>query len=114
MKAVFLAVGLLACSTLAAQAECIGSGSYQVCSDSYTDPDGSVHIRSYDTEGNDYSVDSNINSLPDGGREITSSDSAGNSYSVKSWSDNEGVHSVDSEGNECTITKDGTVIGCGE
>jgi hypothetical protein len=114
MKALFFAAVLLAASTIAARAECIGSGSYQVCSDSSTDPDGSVHIRSYDTEGNSYSVDSNIDQLPDGGQEITSSDSEGNSYSVKSWSDDEGVHSEDSEGNECTIMNDGTVIGCGE
>lgn len=74
--------------TASAQAECFGKGSYRVCSESYQNANGDFHVRSSDTEGN--------------------------SYSVKSWSDFTGVHSVDSEGNECTITNSGVVIGCGE
>ncbi|MGV2103976.1 hypothetical protein [Rhizobium sp. 21-4511-3d] len=100
--------------TPCAQAECVGEGSYRVCSESYQDADGDFHVRSSDTEGNSYGVDSTTRTLPGGSTEIRSDDSEGNSYSVKSWSDSTGVHSVDSEGNECTITNSGVVIGCGE
>ncbi|MER9624024.1 hypothetical protein NKI98_21765 [Mesorhizobium sp. M0222] len=98
----------------AARAECYGEAEYQVCSDSYVDPNGDIHARSYDTEGNDYSLDTESRQLPGGGNEVTSSDSEGNSYSIKSWSDSAGSHTVDSEGNECTITPLGTMIGCGQ
>jgi len=97
-----------------ANASCYGNGDYLVCSDSYTDSSGDLHVNSYDTEGNSYSVDTESRDLPNGGHEISSSDSEGNSYSVRSWSDSEGVHSRDSEGNECTITSGGGIIGCGQ
>ncbi|TCP80825.1 hypothetical protein C8J31_11466 [Rhizobium sp. PP-CC-2G-626] len=112
-----LLIAAAAAATLTASAvnaECFGEGSYRVCSDSYQDADGDIHVRSSDTDGNSYSVDSTTRTLPGGGSEITSADSEGNSYSVRSWSDSEGVHSVDSDGNRCTITKIGTLIGCGQ
>jgi hypothetical protein len=97
-----------------AETECYGEAGYRVCTDSYTDAQGNVHIRSYDTEGNSYSVGTETRSFSGGGQEIISRDSEGNSYSVKSWSDSSGVHSQDSEGNSCTITNFGTMIGCGQ
>ena len=39
-------------------------------------------------------------------------DSEGNEYSVRSWSDSSGFHSEDSEGNRCTVTRSGQMIGC--
>ncbi len=68
------------------RAECISSGDYRVCSDSYTSSSGDTSVRSWDNKGN--------------------------SYSVRSWSDSGGVHSQDSRGNRCTITNSGTIIGC--
>ena len=97
-----------------ARCECYGSGSYQVCTDSYTDAAGNVHISSHDSEGHTYSVDSGSSTGPGGEHVIESHDSEGNSYSVKSWSDAAGIHSTDSEGNTCTITPTGQTIGCGE
>lgn len=64
--------------------------------------------------GNSYQVYTRIRDLRGGGTEIRSSDTEGNSYSVRSWSDSSDVHSVDSEGNRCTITSVGRVIGCGQ
>jgi opacity protein-like surface antigen len=93
-------------------AECVGSGEYEVCSDSYTDAAGNIHVSSHDTEGNSYSVDSDSHVGPSGEHVIESHDSAGNSYSVKSWHDASGIHSVDSEGHSCTITPTGKMIGC--
>jgi hypothetical protein len=104
----------IASTNVSAHAECYGEGEYQVCADSYTDSSGNMHVRSYDTEGNNYSIDTETKELPGGGSEVESSDSEGNSYSVRSWSDSSGAHSVDSEGNACTITTDGTMIGCGQ
>lgn len=95
-----------------AHSECVGSGEYSVCSDSYTDASGDIHIRSYDNQGNSYGVDSSTNSTLKGDTTIRSSDTEGNKYSVRSWSDSTGVHSEDSEGNQCTITNSGAVIGC--
>lgn len=97
-----------------ALAECIGEGDYRVCTDSYTDSSGDSHVTSSDTMGNSYSVDTTTRRLSGGGTEIKSSDTMGNSYSVKSWSDAAGSHSVDSMGNECTITTAGKMIGCGQ
>lgn len=97
-----------------ANAECFGEASYRVCSESHEDANGDFHVRSSDTEGNSYSVDTTTRTLAGGGTEIRSEDSEGNSYSVKSWSDSSGIHSLDSEGNECTITNSGALIGCGE
>lgn len=93
-------------------AECVGSGAYRVCSESYTDSSGNIQIRSWDSQGNTYSVNSESYRSPGGGTHIRSYDSHGNSYSVRSWSDSTGIHSVDSMGNRCTITKSGTMIGC--
>jgi hypothetical protein len=47
---------LLISSTGITRAECFGSGEYQVCSESYTDSNGNIQIRSWDSEGNSYSV----------------------------------------------------------
>jgi hypothetical protein len=93
-------------------AECFGEGEYQVCSDSYTDSSGNIHARSWDTQGNNYSVDTESYRSPSGESTIRSYDSEGNNYSIRSWSDSTGVHSSDSEGNQCTITKSGIIIGC--
>lgn len=114
LKRIAAATAALVIFSLPVRAECFGEGEYQVCSNSYTDSSGNLHVYSHDTEGNHYSVDTRSYDLPGGGHEITSSDSEGNSYSVRSWSDSSGVHSVDSEGNSCTITPSGTIIGCGQ
>lgn len=113
-KIFVVAVASLVFSSGGTRAECIGEGSYRVCADSYQDSNGDYHARSSDTEGNSYSTDTTTRQLPGGGTEIRSDDSEGNSYSVKTWSDSSGVHSVDSEGNSCTITNSGAVIGCGQ
>ncbi|HCS45770.1 MAG TPA: hypothetical protein DIW52_23610 [Pseudomonas sp.] len=93
------------------QAECYGEGEYSVCSESVTDSDGDIHASSWDTEGNSYRIDTETRSVGNG-HEVTSSDSEGNEYSIKSWSDSSGAHTVDSEGNSCTITPSGQMIGC--
>ena len=94
-----------------ATAECFGSGEYRVCSESYTDADGNIQVRSWDSDGNDYSV--NTESYVDGdGMAIRSYDSDGNEYSVHAWTDSTGSHSEDSDGNRCTITRSGEMIGC--
>jgi hypothetical protein len=95
-----------------AHAECFGSEEYRVCSESYIDSSGNVQVRSWDNQGNTYSVNSETQRSPDGSTTIRSYDSQGNSYSVRSWSDSQGVHSVDSQGNRCIITKSGKIIGC--
>jgi len=95
-------------------AECFGEGAYRVCTETYTDSRGNTTIRSYDTQGNSYSVNTETYRSPSGATTIRSYDSTGNSYSVRSWSDSKGVHSVDTMGNRCTITKTGKVIGCGQ
>ena len=97
-----------------ARAECYGDPGYQVCTETTTDPDGSMHVTSSDSMGNTYSLDSDVSHDPDGGMTVESHDSEGNSYSVHSWSDASGSHTTDSDGNECTITPDGQMIGCGE
>lgn len=112
IKILFLCAVFLFFFNNSVHAECFGSGEYRLCSESYTDSSGNVHIRSWDNQGNSYSVNSETYRPPDGGTTIRSYDSHGNSYSVRSWSDSTGVHSVDSQGNRCTITKSGTVIGC--
>jgi phage-related tail fiber protein len=107
--------GILLASTCPdAFAECFRDANYRVCTDTYTDSSGNIHVRSYDSEGNSYRVDTESQTLPGGGTEIRSSDSEGSSYSLRSWADSSGVHSVDSEGNRCTITNYGAVIGCGQ
>lgn len=94
-----------------ALAECYGSGSYRVCSNSYTDSKGNIHVKSYDSQGNSYHVDSESYQTSNGSV-TTSSDSEGNRYSIKTWTDSQGTHTEDSEGNRCTITNTGTMIGC--
>lgn len=114
MKRFTIMVAAMAILSTPAHAECFGEGDYQVCTESYTDSSGNSHVYSHDSEGNRYSVETKSYDLPGGGHEVTSSDSEGNSYSVRSWSDSNGVHSVDSDGNTCTITPSGTMIGCGQ
>lgn len=97
-----------------AEIECIGEPSYRVCSESITDSNGKISIRSWDTDGNTYSVDTEPNFAPDGTGSIRSYDSEGNNYSIRSWRDSQGVHSEDSDGNRCTITPSGLMIGCGQ
>ena len=121
-----------------ALAKCTGNSDYKVCSDSYKDTNGESVVRSYDTQGNNYEVRSGHRKLPDGAKEVYSKDSDGNEYSVRSghrklpngvnevysqdsdgneysirsWCDAGGCHTKDSEGNTCTITKSGAMIGC--
>ncbi|WP_323157578.1 hypothetical protein [Pseudomonas fulva] len=108
---------LIACMALlmasAAQAECYGEGEYMVCSDVDTDSDGDVHARSWDTQGNTYHLDTETRPYLNG-HVVESTDSEGNSYSIKSWTDSSGSHTEDSEGNVCTITPAGQMIGCGQ
>lgn len=94
-----------------AYSECFGSGEYVVCTESYSDADGNLEVRSWDSEGNSYSVNTE-SYVSDEGTTVRSYDSEGNEYSVRSWSDSEGIHSEDSAGNRCTITYDGEMIGC--
>ena len=110
-KTIFVFLCIFAISPLI-HAECYGSGEYRVCSESYTDSSGNIQIRSWDSQGNTYSVNSETQRSRDGSTTIRSYDSQGNNYSVRSWSDSRGVHSVDSQGNQCTITKSGKMIGC--
>jgi hypothetical protein len=104
-------LGMTAASV--AHAECYGEGEYMVCSDVETDDDGDVHAKSWDTDGNTYQMDTETRPYLNG-HETQSSDSDGNSYSIRSWTDSSGAHSEDSEGNICTITPSGQMIGCGE
>lgn len=115
MKSLAIAAGaaVLALSGTAAFAECFGDGAYRVCTDTYTDSRGNTTIRSYDTQGNTYSVNTESYRTP-GGNTVRSRDSMGNSYEVKTWTDSSGTHSVDSMGNRCTITRTGKMIGCGQ
>jgi hypothetical protein len=114
MKSGYFALAILLASSIGARAECFGDYPYRVCTDTYTDSRGNTTVRSYDTMGNTYSADTRVRDLPGGGTEVRSSDSEGNSYSIRSWSDSSGAHTVDSEGNRCTITPTGRMIGCGQ
>jgi hypothetical protein len=95
-----------------AQVECYGEGEYEVCTSTTTDSNGDVQVESWDTEGNTYSVGTQTTHGADGDMEIKSYDSEGNSYSIRSFTDSVGSHTIDSEGNKCTITWEGEMIGC--
>ena len=110
--AAILVFNLLGMSSAIAETTCFGDGTYRVCSTSSIDSAGNMHITSNDTMGNTYSLNTNSYTDPAGRDVISSSDSAGNTYNLKTWSDASGVHSVDSEGNSCTITPAGEMIGC--
>jgi len=113
-KTIFaLVAGMALLMVSAAQAECYGEGEYMVCSDVDTDSDGDVHARSWDTQGNTYHLDTETRPYLNG-HVVESTDSEGNSYSIKSWTDSSGSHTEDSEGNVCTITLAGQMIGCGQ
>ena len=107
-----LAASLLLLTLNGSRAECFGQYPYQVCSRTYTDSSGNIRVESNDSMGNSYSLDTKRYTGPSGENVITSSDSMGNSYSLRTWSDTSGVHSVDSMGNRCTITRTGQVLGC--
>lgn len=92
--------------------QCYGEGAYRVCSETYQDGKGNIQVRSSDSMGNSYSVGSEIETRADGSTRVRSSDTQGNSYEIRSWSDRHGVHTVDTEGNRCTITPSGQMIGC--
>ena len=109
-----LLAALLTIAAGPSHAECFGDGAYRVCTDTTYDADGDMSVRSYDTQGNSYSVDTETSNFGANGRMVESHDSMGNSYSVRSWADSAGTHSVDSMGNECTITNTGQMIGCGQ
>jgi hypothetical protein len=65
-----------------------------------------------DSTGITYSVDSDVYTGQNGDISVRTYDSDGNSYDIKSWSDSSGVHTEDSDGNRCTITPTGQMIGC--
>lgn len=109
LAALFVGVSL----PVSAETQCFGEAGYRVSTETYVGANGDLNVRSYDSEGNSYSLGTESRSLPGGGQEIISRDSEGNSYSLRSWTDSSGAHSVDSEGNSCTITYSGSVIGCG-
>ena len=111
MKIALLAI-LLSVSLPVYAEDCVGEGEYQICTDTSTEYNGDTTVSSYDSEGNNYSITSGSREYSDGVSESFSSDSEGNKYSIKSWCDDSGCHSSDSEGNTCTITKDGQMIGC--
>ena len=113
MTRIIYLIALAAVAPLAAAAEtqCFGEGAYQVCTTTTIDANGNMTVSSSDTMGNSYEV--NSESYSAGGRDIVRSyDSEGNSYQIESWSDASGVHTRDSEGNTCTITNSGLMIGC--
>jgi hypothetical protein len=112
LKLLFVALVPLASQAAFAETTCYGDGAYRVCTTVTTLPDGSMRIESRDSMGNSYSVQSDVYVSPRGNTTIRSFDSMGNSYRVDSWSDNRGVHSRDSLGNDCAITNSGQVIGC--
>jgi uncharacterized protein YxeA len=102
---------ILAGASLAVAAECYGDYEYKICTETNIDSNGNIEIRSWDSEGNDYSV--NTESYESNGDSVVRSyDSDGNEYSIKSWSDSRGIHSEDSDGNRCTVTYSGEMIGC--
>lgn len=107
------AVPLLA-SQAFAETTCYGDWPNQVCTTVTERADGSMSIESNGGGGYSYRVDTEVNDYRGNGTQIRSYDSEGNSYSVESWSDSRGVYSRDSEGNLCTILNDGTMIGCGQ
>lgn len=114
MKTPLFAISIGVLTSLLTQtvhAECYGEADYRVCSETYSDADGDMHVRSWDTEGNTYSVHTESETDANG-TTVRSYDSEGNEYEMRSWSDSTGTHSVDSEGNRCTITNSGTIIGC--
>ncbi|MCE6971325.1 hypothetical protein, partial [Cereibacter sphaeroides] len=70
--------------------------------------------RSYDSEGNDYTVNTDTDVSASGDITSRTWDSEGNSYEVRTWTDSLGAHTRDSDGNECIVTFSGQMIGCGE
>src|SRR5919202_2313436 len=84
--------------------------SYGVCTRTHTASNGDTDI--YRT-GYGQSYDAHSRSYESNGRTtVRSWDSEGNSYSVESHCDSTGCHSSDSAGNSCSILSDGTMIGC--
>ncbi|MBC8946967.1 hypothetical protein Xind_03511 [Xenorhabdus indica] len=92
--------------------DCIGDGIYQVCTKSSQNMQGDDVIQSYDSEGNSYSITSGSRENSDGSSEVFSVDSEGNKFSIKSWCDSSGCHTKDSDGNTCTVTMSGEMVGC--
>lgn len=112
MKKILIFTAILFAYTNVLASECIGSGAYRICTDSTKNSDGDETIRTHDNQGNSYSITSGNRDNPDGSTEVFSVDSGGNKYSIKSWCGSSGCHTEDSEGNKCTITKLGEMIGC--
>ena len=96
----------------AAETTCYGEGAYRVCTTVTQRADGSMSITSRSSTGHTYSINTEVDTSYDGTTRITSTDSTGNSYGIKSWSDATGSHSIDTEGNKCTLTHSGQWIGC--
>ncbi|HCH7658951.1 TPA: hypothetical protein NNA95_000754 [Pseudomonas aeruginosa] len=93
------------------RAECYGEGEYEVCSEVEVDADDNITARSWDTDGNTYEINTETHQIPNGHETVTT-DTDGNEYSIRTWTDSEGSHTQDSDGNICTITHTGKMIGC--
>lgn len=93
-----------------AQSEVSTNCSNGVCTRAYTAQNGDTSIystgygHSYDVHTRTYKSDDKTT--------VKSWDSEGNSYSVESHCDSTGCHSSDSQGNSCSILSDGTIVGC--
>lgn len=109
---ILLSLLLILFVTSANADECTGDSDYQICTRTDVDVNGDTTVSSHDSEGNNYSVTSGTRGHADGVTEAFSSDSEGNEYSVKSWCDDSGCHTADSDGNTCTVTASGETIGC--
>lgn len=92
------------------QAEVSTDCSYGVCTRTHTANNGDTSIYS-SGYGQSYDVHTRINESDDK-TAVKSWDSEGNSYSVESNCDSTGCHSSDSEGNRCSVLSDGTTVGC--
>lgn len=109
---ILLSLFLIFLVTSAYAEECTGDSDYQICTSTDVDANGDTTVSSSDTEGNNYSVTSGTREHAGGVTESFSSDTEGNEYSVKSWCDDSGCHTSDSEGNTCTVTTAGETVGC--
>lgn len=97
-------------TTESSQVEVSTDCNYGVCTTTHSAPNGDIdiystgHGQSYDVHARSEQSDETF--------KVRSWDSEGNSYSIESNCDSTGCHSFDSEGNRCSILSDGTIIGC--
>lgn len=111
-KIVAATVSLHFAGPTAAETTCYLEGANRVCTTVTQRVDGSVSTTSRSSTGETYSINTEVDTSYDGTTRITSIDSSGHSYGIKSWSDATGSHSIDTEGNKCTLTHSGQWIGC--